>query len=480
MSDSYVASRNIADYTYMFRCQEYQGYLACGTGNTGRGIFQTAALKSIDGIRSVKVSFDFCYQYGSTDLLLFQVVNGGMIASASVDGKSIALTADNSGYTSASGRYIVEKSHVTLPSSEAAVKKWHNVEVVVNNATDGTMLYWAGNDVSSGVHGFYVDNIEVRALGEMGRGSDNLRVLYWNIQNGMWSDQANNYNNFVAWVKKYDPDICVWCESATIYKDNTNSAQASSARFLPDGWAALAARYGHAYTAVGGWRDNYPQTITSKYPIETLLKITDSDQAGKPVSHGAAIQRVTVKGRTINIVTLHTWPQAYGFGVGSADQAASAANKEGDKYREFEIKYICAQTVNNPAYASCQDWRLQLAVARRQLVLRLSRERHPAAGPQPHSGPYRPQGHHRRALPGKLHIVDLRQRPYRLHVCVALDVRPHSERTDRHGQVDHGDPEPLRVQLLPPVGPPPDPGGLRAETVDLPSINRPQINKTQS
>lgn len=91
MSDSYVASRNIADYTYMFRCQEYQGYLACGTGNTGRGIFQTAALKSIDGIRSVKVSFDFCYQYGSTDLLLFQVVNGGMIASASVDGKSIAL-----------------------------------------------------------------------------------------------------------------------------------------------------------------------------------------------------------------------------------------------------------------------------------------------------------------------------------------------------------------------------------------------------
>ena len=58
MSDSYVASRNIADYTYMFRCQEYQGYLACGTGNTGRGIFQTAALKSIDGIRSVKVSFD--------------------------------------------------------------------------------------------------------------------------------------------------------------------------------------------------------------------------------------------------------------------------------------------------------------------------------------------------------------------------------------------------------------------------------------
>ena len=177
MSDTYVASRNIGDYTYMFRCQEYQGFLACGAGNTGRGIFQTAALKAIDGIRSVKVSFDFCYQYGSTDLLLFQVVNGGMIASASVDGKEIPLTAENSGYLSAAGKYIVEKKHVTLPSGESAAKKWHRVEVVVNNATDGTMLYWGGNDTGSGVHGFYLDNIEVRSLGEMARGADNLRVL---------------------------------------------------------------------------------------------------------------------------------------------------------------------------------------------------------------------------------------------------------------------------------------------------------------
>ena len=189
------------------------------------------------------------------------------------------------------------------------------MEVVVENATDGTMLYWAGNDTSSGVHGFYLDNIEVRSLGEAERGENILRVLYWNIQNGMWSDQANDYDNFTAWVKKYDPDVCVWCESATIYKDNTNAGAPASDKFLPDGWPALAARYGHSYTAVGGWRDNYPQTITSKYPIETLLKITDTEQAGKPVSHGAAIQQVTVKGHKINVVTLHTWPQAYALSL---------------------------------------------------------------------------------------------------------------------------------------------------------------------
>ena len=36
--------------------------------------------------------------------------------------------------------------------------------------------------------------------------TDNMRLLYWNIQNGMWSDQGNNYDNFVAWVREYDPD----------------------------------------------------------------------------------------------------------------------------------------------------------------------------------------------------------------------------------------------------------------------------------
>ena len=85
-------------------------------------------------------------------------------------------------------------------------------------------------------------------------------------------------------------------------------------RFLPDGWPALAARYGHSYYALSGKRDNVPQEITSKYPVTTLLKITDTDVSGKPVAHGAAIQQVEVNGRKINFVTCHMWPQ----GMGSA------------------------------------------------------------------------------------------------------------------------------------------------------------------
>ena len=99
-----------------------------------------------------------------------------------------------------------------------------------------------------------------------GKGKE-LKLLYWNIQNGMWSDQGNNYDNFVAWVKKYDPDICVWCEAETLYKDGTDTyISSSSQRYLPSHWTELAARYGHS-NYNGARRDDYPQAVTSKYKI---------------------------------------------------------------------------------------------------------------------------------------------------------------------------------------------------------------------
>ena len=33
------------------------------------------------------------------------------------------------------------------------------------------------------------------------------RMLYWNIQDGMWDGQTDNFNRFVAWVQKQSPDI---------------------------------------------------------------------------------------------------------------------------------------------------------------------------------------------------------------------------------------------------------------------------------
>ena len=137
-----------------------------------------------------------------------------------------------------------------------------------------------------------------------------LRLLYWNIQNGMWSDQPNNYDNFVEWVKKYDPDVCVWCEAQTIYEDGTSKARKADDRYLTENWGELAARYGHKYWTKSGHRDNYPQVITSKYPIEKILDIV-GEEPDSVVTHGACRAAIKVGGKRVNIVTLHTWPQAY-------------------------------------------------------------------------------------------------------------------------------------------------------------------------
>ena len=98
-----------------------------------------------------------------------------------------------------------------------------------------------------------------------------------------------------------------------------------ASRYFPKAWPEFAASYGHKYTAIGGYRiyadDYYPQVITSKYPIETLALITETDSEHQqmadnwndgashaaeyhrqcpegycPVAHGAAVQQVDVDG----------------------------------------------------------------------------------------------------------------------------------------------------------------------------------------
>lgn len=180
-----------------------------------------------------------------------------------------------------------------------------------------------------------------------------LRVLYWNFQNGMWSDQTNGYNNFTAWVQEYDPDICIWCEAQTIYKGNTNEYCEPEERFLVDNWGELASRYGHNYWAIGGHRDNYPQVITSKLPIEVVDQIV-GQEPDSVVTHGAGHFCVEYNQKRVNIVTLHTWPQQYAYRA--KDKEASKAEKGGDKYRLTEMKYICDHTIAKHTDAANEYW----------------------------------------------------------------------------------------------------------------------------
>ena len=180
-----------------------------------------------------------------------------------------------------------------------------------------------------------------------------FRLLYWNIQNGMWDGQGDNYDRFVEFVKEQNPDICVWCEAKSLWTTDSDTPIAEEDQLLPDAWGELAARYGHAYWGIGGYRDGYPQVITSKYPITYVDKIT-GDPDDVIVSHGAGWATVEVGGKTINVVTLHTWPQKYAYMA--EDREASIAENGGDKFRAREMQYICQHTIEKCPNAANEYW----------------------------------------------------------------------------------------------------------------------------
>ena len=182
-----------------------------------------------------------------------------------------------------------------------------------------------------------------------------LKILYWNIQNGMWSDQGHNYDNFVEFVSSQDPDICVWCEAESRYRTDTcDKMQGCEEAYLPWNWDLLARRYGHDYVLVCGKRDTFPQVITSKFPIR-IVKRVNGNGDDIVVVHGSGWAQVDLgRGKQLNIVTVHTWPFKYGYMA--QDQTSSAEAQEGDLFRAKEMEYICSQTVCSIPDAPSQLW----------------------------------------------------------------------------------------------------------------------------
>ena len=103
-----------------------------------------------------------------------------------------------------------------------------------------------------------------------------VRLIDYNIADGMWYDQYDNYDRFVEWVKGRNPDILTICEGATHWDAQKKEVSKEQApRYLPDSLSALAARWGHKYAAVGPYQDNYPVAVTSRYPIKVVQRIGD-------------------------------------------------------------------------------------------------------------------------------------------------------------------------------------------------------------
>ena len=355
LSDSYIKSRNIGGYLRLYRCQEYQGYIS--VGDTYNGIVEPVFAGEIsDAHRDIVISFDICAASDFDDDLSFKATNGGNIISCMVDGTELPETVFSRKFSKTGSTAALDRSAVTLPASDG---RWHNVELTVRNMNDKSTftLTTAASHSKPGAYRFYLDNYQVRTLKDHAdRDGSTLRVMCWNIQNGMWADQDNNYNNFVAWVKKYNPDVCVWCEGETIFNTSGDKVYGTN-RILPNAWASVAQRYGHNYWSKSEDRDNYPQIITSKYPINTLAKIGQIGTTDAYVAHGSGLFEVEFNGHSVYFVSFHAFAHAYDPKYTSSDtdaQNASAALYEGDYHREKEIRYVYEQTIEK--YPSQSNW----------------------------------------------------------------------------------------------------------------------------
>ena len=355
LSDSYIKSRNIGGYLRLYRCQEYQGYIS--VGDTYNGIVEPVFAGEIsDAHRDIVISFDICAASDFDDDLSFKATNGGNIISCMVDGTELPETVFSRKFSKTGSTAALDRSAVTLPASDG---RWHNVELTVRNMNDKStfILTTAASHSKPGAYRFYLDNYQVRTLKDHAdRDGSTLRVMCWNIQNGMWADQDNNYNNFVAWVKKYNPDVCVWCEGETIFNTSGDKVYGTN-RILPNAWASVAQRYGHNYWSKSEDRDNYPQIITSKYPINTLAKIGQIGTTDAYVEHGSGLFEVEFNGHSVYFVSFHAFAHAYDpkyTSSGTDAQNASAALYEGDYHREKEIRYVYEQTIEK--YPSQSNW----------------------------------------------------------------------------------------------------------------------------
>ncbi len=346
MSASYVRSRGFDNYRYLLRVQEYDGCIAAGIPELYRGWVRIKPFASLEGISDVTVKFRICPQPGFSDVVVFSAYGGGVITAAKVDGKDFS-TPDYLTHAGVTSNFLMSAGDLlNVPTSFSAGMAWQDVELTIRGASETTLLSWLSQTNGERINGFWLDDITVEKVeGSWNRNAaGSLRIMSWNIQNGMWADQGYDYDNFVAEVKKYSPDICLWCEGRS--NNVTDSDASNPDPYLKNdvsassGWAALAARYGHKYLGVS-YRsgDNYPQVVTSRYPITRVLML--GKVGSTTITHSSGMFSIDCGGTQINLVSVHLQPYS---------------GEDYDAWRLKEITQILSSTILSSEYSGRSNW----------------------------------------------------------------------------------------------------------------------------
>lgn len=315
-------------------------------------IVEAPALNLKAGISDIEVTFE--YRRPAKSNLIFTISDAGVIREFSVDGYNRTLTDVNYPYEDS----LVER--LWLENGAAVANEgdwWHKARIVISGATDKSAIRWEAQHYSTHeLRKFGLRNIEVKVLEHLDR-SQVLRVMDYNIQNGMWADQGHNYDNFVNWMLRADTDVVIFCEAQSNYVTDIDKRMPEPIpeRYLPSHWGEFAARWGHKYWVIGAHQDNHPVVVTSKYPL-TLVQAL----GGEELSHGGVHATVEVNGEKIDLVGFHTFPYAYTRELVKTDrvqeQKESRRRYDGEKMRMEEMKTFMERTMLNKKFKKQKNW----------------------------------------------------------------------------------------------------------------------------
>ena len=163
-----------------------------------------------------------------------------------------------------------------------------------------------------------------------------LKLVSYNILNGMKLDESKGKAAFVSWLKSLDADIV-----------GLQEAQELTQQSLEE----MARRFGHPY-AVLLKLDGYPTALTSKYPIVNVRKVTDN------LHHGFI--QAEIQG--FNVIVLHFSPHKYWKRREEVDLVLATIGSEPQKLKRILMGDFNAESpLDRDMYA---DGRL--AIARRR------------------------------------------------------------------------------------------------------------------
>lgn len=149
----YIRNRNLYDWTYLYRCAEFQGCLRVGSPTLGRGKIHTPKLANIPAgdTRRAQITFRICYVEGANMTDSFQSwIDKGTYQEVCINGEPMTFTPATSAY---------------IPNAAIGTDGWAEVRLIAGGVSKDTSFnFFERTGTAATTSYYFVDDIEVRLL----------------------------------------------------------------------------------------------------------------------------------------------------------------------------------------------------------------------------------------------------------------------------------------------------------------------------